>query len=210
MATIYTGVWAGRPAASAANQGSDMVVTDVPLGARTRWISDGRYWVPEVPVVLLSNGNIGSVVAGAVDGVEVDKVLLDVRIPGVSLRENGRIDLDLHFESNSGGQPTKRRFRVFAGSWLSWQLFGLGSGNAYAFRVSFMAGGPDASSSPSAPMTRLIAASPAFSMGLGVGTEGFAPNGVQNMSGDVSLQVRCAVGPAPDWTRLRSAFVVLR
>lgn len=212
MTTIHTGTWANRPLASPANLGDDMVITDVPLGGRTRWISDGQYWVPEVPVVLLSNGNIGTQVEGDTHQLEHDATLLDVRIPAWSMRENGRIDLDLSFESNKGDASNKRRFRVFVGNWMAWQIFAIGStqADAYAFRVSFMAAGVVPGPLAGTTNTRLVPTSPGFTIGVGVGFAGFAPEGLLNMSGDVSLQVRCAVGGTADWTRLRSAFVVLR
>jgi hypothetical protein len=46
--TVFLGntTWAQRPPASGVPVGSEIVVTDVPAGGRSRWYSDGSYWRP--------------------------------------------------------------------------------------------------------------------------------------------------------------------
>jgi hypothetical protein len=201
MGTVYTGVWSGRPSA-AGNAWNDIVVTDLPVGGRTRWVSDGTFWVPEVPIVLGSNGNIGVEVSGNLDGVNTEKTLLSLNIPASCMRHNRRVDADLCFESNLSADPN-RIFRLYVGNWLCWQMFGaaFANRNAYTMRVGFMMRNAQ---------NAQAATTPKFAMGPGAAAEGFQGDGSVNMASDTALQVRCLVGVAGDWTKLRSAFVVLR
>ncbi len=59
VAPVYIGAWSSRPAASAVAVGAQMVITDVGVGGRSYWWSDGTYWRPVNGRVLLFQG-IGS------------------------------------------------------------------------------------------------------------------------------------------------------
>jgi hypothetical protein len=94
MRLVYKGSWGDRRPACSRDTGSVIVAPNALLGCSTRWTSDGQFWVPEVPGVLLSSGNVGSVVAGPFKRAHVGKVLMEVRIPGSSMRHNGHADLE--------------------------------------------------------------------------------------------------------------------
>lgn len=50
---VYQGPWTGRPSASTVAVGAAMVVTDVGVGGRSFWWSDGTNWRPQNGAVLL-------------------------------------------------------------------------------------------------------------------------------------------------------------
>lgn len=55
----YSGRWAGRPPAASFAPGTEIAILDVPPGRVTRWVSNGRQWVPESGRVVLYAGAKG-------------------------------------------------------------------------------------------------------------------------------------------------------
>jgi len=63
-ASVYTGAWAGRPAA-ASFTGNTMTVTDIPIGGMSQWYSDGVNWRPMGGVVSIMTNNVPFIMPGA-------------------------------------------------------------------------------------------------------------------------------------------------
>lgn len=61
LENYYTGPWSGRPAADAVPTGAIICITDIGLGNRSWWWSDGTVWRPKNGSVILSSADISSI-----------------------------------------------------------------------------------------------------------------------------------------------------
>ncbi len=191
------GPWASRPPA-AGFPGSRFEATDLPAGGSSLWRSDGAFWHPEQPLVLLSAGNLGLNIDGATLGTG-DNTAFSLMVPGGTLRENGTLRVQASFAMN----PTagNRTFRLFFGGTLLWQSIGYGGNDQVAFDLTLHA----------ANSGSVVSASPTFTAGQGA--PGFStlwpPAFSGSLASDRLLLFTAAVPTTGDITTVRSVQVVL-
>jgi hypothetical protein len=110
---IYVGVWSGRPAATSVSVGTQMVVTDVGVGGRSYWWSDGTSWRPANGRVRLY-GVPGSVTTPAASfnsggAIQVISTQPDIKVPAGMMVAGSKITVEaLLNRTISGSAGTAR------------------------------------------------------------------------------------------------------
>lgn len=108
---VYTGTWAGKPAANTIPLYSRVRITDYGVGGFSDWYTNGTRYV-RGPLVIYSNGliNVSSTSA-------TETPLLEVPIKAGSLGPNGRAELRFFENHANAANNRQMRLRIGAGAW---------------------------------------------------------------------------------------------
>ena len=115
---VYTGTWAGRPAASSVPVGSRARITDVGTSGSSEWVATATRWVRDSDLVIYNNGAINATSTSA-----TETQVLDVTVKGGLLGPNGVFELRLGIECTNNANNKTPRLRIgtaFAGSTEMW------------------------------------------------------------------------------------------
>ena len=115
---VYTGTWAGKPAASSVPVGSRARITDYGSSGSSGWIATATRWVRDSDLDIYNNGVIDATSSSA-----TETQLLGIPIKGGSLGPNGGFEIVFGTEHTNNANNKSLRLRIgtaFAGSTQIW------------------------------------------------------------------------------------------
>ena len=100
----FIGAWADRPAASSVPVGTQIYITDIPVGGRTAFYAGATVWYPEGGEVVLASSGVAKT---AVTGTTSATSQTLMTIPGGILGPNGSLIVEGHYSmTNNANSKT--------------------------------------------------------------------------------------------------------
>ena len=132
---VYTGTWAGKPAASSVPVGSRARITNIGTSGSSEWVATATRWVRDSYLVIYNNGAVDVTTTSA-----TETQLLEIPIKGGSPGPNGGVEVKFGAEHTNNANSKTLRLRIgtaFAGSTQLWTHTPTTSGYVAVATVGF-------------------------------------------------------------------------